>query len=50
MNEPKNPHAIALGKLGGKIGGKSHSRAKLAAAKRNGKLGGRPRKLDATRR
>ena len=35
-----NAHASALGKLGGK----SKSKKKAAAARRNGKLGGRPRK------
>ena len=44
MNEQhKNPHAVALGKIGGKRGGKSKSTAKAAAARRNGKLGGRPK-------
>jgi hypothetical protein len=32
-----------LGALGGKIGGKSRSLAKIRAARRNGKLGGRPK-------
>ena len=44
MNETKNPHAVALGKIGGKIGGKSKSKLKSAASRRNGKLGGRPKK------
>ena len=40
MNEPKpNPHAAALGSLGGK----SKSRRKRASARANGKLGGRPK-------
>ena len=39
----KNPHAKALGKLGGKVGGLSTSHAKITAARRNGKLGGRPK-------
>ena len=39
-NERKNPHAVALGKLGGK----SRNAAKIAAAKTNGRLGGRPKK------
>jgi hypothetical protein len=32
-----------IGKRGGSIGGRSTSRAKAAAARQNGKLGGRPR-------
>jgi hypothetical protein len=36
----KNPHAIALGRLGGLK--KSH--AKKKAVRKNGKLGGRPKK------
>jgi hypothetical protein len=32
----KNPHAVALGALGGKVGGKSTSPKKQAAARRNG--------------
>jgi hypothetical protein len=36
----KNPAAVALGR----IGGKSKSPAKTAAARENGKLGGRPKK------
>lgn len=39
----KNPHAVALGRLGGKVGGKSTSDAKAEAARENGKKGGRPR-------
>lgn len=31
----KNPHAVALGRKGGKIGGKSKSAAKLRACRRN---------------
>jgi len=42
VNERKNPHAVALGKRGGQIGGKSTSQAKRRAAKRNGRKGGRP--------
>lgn len=36
----KNPHAVALGRLGGKIGGKAKSAAKTIAARRNARLGG----------
>ena len=32
------------GRLGGQVGGKSTSDAKVAASRANGKLGGRPRK------
>jgi hypothetical protein len=39
----KNPAAVALGRLGGK----SRSAKKVAAARRNGRKGGRPRKADA---
>ena len=38
----KNPHAVALGKLGAVKGGQSKSPAKQAAARLNGKKGGRP--------
>ena len=37
----KNTHAVALGRLGGKV----KSEAKAAAVRENGKLGGRPKKL-----
>ena len=40
MPQKKNAHAVALGRLGGKIGGKSRSAKKLAACRRNGKKGG----------
>jgi hypothetical protein len=42
----KNPNAVALGRLGGR----SKSPKKIHAAKRNGRLGGRPkkRKVDDT--
>jgi hypothetical protein len=33
-----------IGKRGGKVGGKSTNAAKAEAARRNGRLGGRPRK------
>jgi hypothetical protein len=39
----KNPAAVALGRMGGKIGGKSRSKKKVAAARKNGRLGGRPK-------
>ncbi len=41
----KNPHAAALGKLGGSVS----SPAKRRAARENGKLGGRPRRKGAAR-
>ena len=37
----KNPAAVTLGRLGGK----AKTPAKSAAARRNGKKGGRPRKV-----
>jgi hypothetical protein len=40
----KNPHARALGRLGGLIGGKATSTKKARAARENGKQGGRPKK------
>ena len=43
-NKKKNPHAVALGRLGGKVGGKSRSPAKVAAVRKNGHKGGRPKK------
>ena len=39
-NHMKNPHAVKLGALGGK----SKTPAKIAASKKNGKKGGRPKK------
>jgi hypothetical protein len=39
----KNPHAVALGRLGGQIGGAVRSGIKALAARENGKKGGRPR-------
>lgn len=36
----KNPHAVSLGKRGGKV----RSDAKADAARRNGQKGGRPKK------
>jgi hypothetical protein len=44
----RNPHAVALGRLGGKAGKGNRSAARLAAARANGKLGGRPRKHPPT--
>ena len=44
MKPKKNKHAVTLGKKGGKIGGRSRSLAKSAAAKANGAKGGRPKK------
>lgn len=38
MNQ-KNPHAVELGRLGGK----SKSKAKAKAARENGKKGGKPK-------
>lgn len=40
MVAKKNPAAVALGKLGGRV----RSDAKTLAARANGKKGGRPRK------
>ncbi len=40
----KNPAAVALGRLGGQVGGLVRSRAKAKAARANGRLGGRPKK------
>jgi hypothetical protein len=40
----KNQAAVALGRLGGLVGGKSKSAAKKRAARENGKNGGRPKK------
>ncbi len=39
----KNPAAVALGRRGGKV----TSEAKAAAARKNGKRGGRPRRKEA---
>ena len=44
MNDkPKNPAAVALGRLGGRV----KSDRKAAAARLNGKRGGRPKKAPA---
>lgn len=40
MTPPKNPHAVALGRRGGRV----KSEAKTLAVRENGKKGGRPRK------
>lgn len=40
-NNNKNPHAVALGRLGGK----KKSQAKADAVRANGKKGGRPKKI-----
>lgn len=42
--KPKNPAAVALGRLGGLAGGVVKSRRKARASRANGKLGGRPKK------
>ncbi len=42
MSPQKNPHARALGKLGGKVGWLARTPAKIKAAQINGRLGGRP--------
>jgi hypothetical protein len=39
----KNPHAVALGRKGGAAGKGKTSELKAAAARENGKKGGRPR-------
>jgi hypothetical protein len=45
MNDaPKNPAAVALGRLGGRV----KSDRKAAAARANGKRGGRPKKQQGT--
>ncbi len=44
----KNPHAVALGRKGGKAGKGRTSEAKAAAARENGKRGGRPPKQEST--
>lgn len=45
-SKDKNPHAVALGKLGGS----KKSKAKADAVRANGKKGGRPRKDDLVKR
>ena len=46
MSAKKNPHAVALGRLGGLAGkGQPSSPKKAEAARINGRKGGRPRKV-----
>jgi len=42
--------AAELGRRGGRIGGKVKTKAKAAAARQNGELGGRPRQFPKCRR
>jgi hypothetical protein len=35
MRKEKNPNAVALGRRGGRVGGKSRSKAKVEAARKN---------------
>lgn len=44
----KNPHAVALGRRGGLANKGKTSPEKAAAARANGKLGGRPRKAPSS--
>jgi len=46
----KNRKMAALGQIGGRVGGRSTSKAKARAARENGKLGGRPRLQKASGR
>ena len=43
MKPRKNPHAVALGRRGGKVGGLAKTDAKRRAAQENGRKGGRPK-------
>ena len=43
MIKTKNIHAVALGKLGGPIGGKARSPRKTAAVRQNARKGGAPK-------
>ena len=45
MSAKKNPHAVALGRLGGLAGKGQSSPKKAAAARLNGRKGGRPKKV-----
>lgn len=42
---PKNPAAVALGSLGGRV----KSKKKSTASRENGKKGGRPKKIESKR-
>lgn len=50
MSRRKNPHAVALGRKGGLAGKGRTSPAKAAAARENGKKGGRPQGPDTASR
>ena len=41
----KNPHAVALGTLGGKV----KSQRKALSSKKNGSLGGRPKQTEVSK-
>lgn len=43
MNQPDKAFHVTQGRIGGKLGGKSTSAAKAAAARLNGKKGGWPK-------
>ena len=45
VRKRNHPAAVTLGRLGGLV----RSEAKAAASRRNGRLGGRPRKADGPR-
>ena len=45
MKARKNPAAVALGRLGGLAGKGVSTPAKAAAARKNGRKGGRPRRV-----
>lgn len=40
----KDQNAVKLGRKGGLVGGLSKSKAKVEASRKNGALGGRPKK------
>lgn len=50
MEKRKNKAAVALGRLGGKASAKVQTEAKAAAARENGKKGGRPKTPTAKRK